>query len=92
MQVRVALPVRASSLSPTHQIQHRHFLGERRLREDICYSSHCADALSRENNVGVARLVRLVADKGNDHAVQVEEEHQQVETQLDEGFLHRVSM
>jgi hypothetical protein len=42
--------------------------------------------------VGVARLVRLVADKGNDHAVQVEEEHQQVETQLDEGFLHRVSI
>lgn len=29
----------------------------------------------------------LVADEGNDHAVQVEEEHEQVEAQLDEGFL-----
>ena len=28
----------------------------------------------------VARLVSLVADEGNDHAVEVEEEHQQVET------------
>ena len=32
-------------------------------------------------------LVRLVADEGDDHAVEVEEEHEQVETQLDEGFL-----
>jgi hypothetical protein len=32
-------------------------------------------------------LVRLVADKGDDHAVEVEEEHEQVETQLDERFL-----
>lgn len=31
--------------------------------------------------------MRLVADKGNDHAVEVEEEHQKVETKLDEGFL-----
>lgn len=38
-----------------------------------------------------ARLVGLVADEGNDHAVQVEEEHQQVETQLDERFLKNVS-
>jgi hypothetical protein len=36
----------------------------------------------------VERSVRLVPDKGNDHAVQVEEEHDQVETQLDEGFLN----
>jgi hypothetical protein len=35
--------------------------------------------------------VGLVADKGNDHAVEVEEEHQQVETQLDERFLAIVS-
>lgn len=34
-----------------------------------------------------SRLVRLVADKSNDHAVEVEEEHEQVEAQLDEGFL-----
>lgn len=38
-----------------------------------------------------ARLVSLVADEGNDHAVQVEEEHQQVETKLDEGFLDYIS-
>jgi hypothetical protein len=35
----------------------------------------------------VERSVRLVPDEGDDHAVQVEEEHDQVETQLDEGFL-----
>ena len=40
---------------------------------------------------GCARLVGLVADEGDDHAVQVEEEHQQVETQLDERFLGTVS-
>jgi hypothetical protein len=31
--------------------------------------------------------MRLVADEGDDHAVQVEEEHDQVETELDERFL-----
>jgi hypothetical protein len=36
---------------------------------------------------GCAHLVGLVADEGDDHAVQVEKEHQQVETQLDERFL-----
>jgi hypothetical protein len=35
--------------------------------------------------------VSLVTDESNNHAVEVEEEHQQVETQLDERFLHRVS-
>lgn len=30
----------------------------------------------------------LVADESDDHAVQVEEEHQEVETKLEEGFLH----
>lgn len=39
----------------------------------------------------MARLVSLVADESNDHTVQVEEEHQQVETQLDERFLDSVS-
>lgn len=34
-----------------------------------------------------AKSVRLVADKGNNHAVEVEEKHQKVETKLDEGFL-----
>jgi hypothetical protein len=38
-----------------------------------------------------ARLVGLVADESNDHAVEVEEEHEQVEAQLDERFLHIVS-
>ena len=32
-------------------------------------------------------LVRLVADEGDDHAVEVEEEHDQVEAELDERFL-----
>lgn len=36
-------------------------------------------------------LVGLVADKSNDHAVEVEEEHQEVETQLNERFLAIVS-
>lgn len=31
--------------------------------------------------------MRLVADKGDDHAVEVEEEHDQVEAELDERFL-----
>ena len=31
--------------------------------------------------------MRFVADQGHNHAVQVEEEHQEVETQLDERFL-----
>jgi hypothetical protein len=31
--------------------------------------------------------VRLVADESDDHAVEVEEEHNEVETQLDERFL-----
>jgi hypothetical protein len=35
----------------------------------------------------VTNSVRLVADQGNDHAVQVEEKHQKVETQFDKGFL-----
>jgi hypothetical protein len=37
-------------------------------------------------------LVRLVTDKGDNHAVEVEEEHEQVETQLDEGFLLDLSV
>jgi len=31
--------------------------------------------------------VTLVADESNNHAVEVEEEHQEVEAKLDEGFL-----
>jgi hypothetical protein len=32
-------------------------------------------------------LVRLITNKGNDHAVEVEEEHQEMEAELDEGLL-----
>lgn len=35
----------------------------------------------------VAQSVGFVADQSDDHAVEVEEEHQEVEAQLDEGFL-----
>lgn len=35
--------------------------------------------------------MRLVADEGHDHAVQIEEEHDQVETQLDKRFLQNIS-
>jgi hypothetical protein len=35
--------------------------------------------------------VGLVADESDNHAVEVEEEHQQVETKLDERFLEDVS-
>jgi len=31
--------------------------------------------------------MRFIADEGNNHAVEVEEEHEQVEAQFDEGFL-----
>jgi hypothetical protein len=31
--------------------------------------------------------MRLIADESDDHAVEVEEEHEQMETQLNEGFL-----
>jgi len=31
--------------------------------------------------------VGLVPDQGDDHAVEVEKEHDEVETELDEGFL-----
>jgi hypothetical protein len=34
-----------------------------------------------------ARLSALVADQRNNHAVQVEEEHEQVEAELDEALL-----
>ena len=40
---------------------------------------------------GSSSLVRLVADKGDDHAVEVEEEHDEVEAELDEGFLKLLS-
>lgn len=38
---------------------------------------------SKENRPG-PDLVGLVTDEGNDHAVEVEEEHNEVKTELDE--------
>ena len=35
------------------------------------------------------RLGGILADEGDDHAVEIEEEHDQVETELEEGFLRR---
>ena len=37
-------------------------------------------------------LVRLVPDEGNNHAVQIEEEHDEVKAELDERLLVYVSM
>lgn len=34
-----------------------------------------------------SKSIRLVSDKGNYHAVQIEEEHDKVEAELDERFL-----
>jgi hypothetical protein len=36
------------------------------------------------------RLMGLVADQGDNHAVEVEEEQNEVEAELDEGFLYHV--
>lgn len=44
--------------------------------------AHCI--IGRES-----KSMALVTDQSDDHAVQVEEEHQEVETELDEGFLKR---
>lgn len=38
----------------------------------------------------VTQSLALIADESNDHAVKVEEEHQEVETKLDEGFLETI--
>lgn len=36
-----------------------------------------------------ARLVRLIPNESHNHAIQIEEEHDQVETQLNERFLNQ---
>jgi hypothetical protein len=33
------------------------------------------------------KSLRFVSDEGDNHRVQIEEEHDEVETELDEGFL-----
>ena len=40
----------------------------------------------------VTSLVGLVPNEGDNHAVQVEEEHDQMEAKLDEGFLLQKSV
>lgn len=37
------------------------------------------------------KSMRLVPDKRNNHAVEIEEEHQEVEAELDERFLNNIS-
>lgn len=49
--------------------------------KDLCTSLRRLDV---HRCRGAGRSMRLIADEGNDHAVQVEEEHDQVEAQLDE--------
>lgn len=55
--------------------------------------------IAPQSNAGIARtsstshlVPRLVADKRNDHAVEVEEEHDEVEAELEEGFLFLISL
>lgn len=50
--------------------------------------SHDQDFLTVvAGHYGGDHLVRLVLDQGDDHAVQVEEEHDKVEAELEKGFL-----
>ena len=37
-------------------------------------------------------VVHLIADESDNHAVKVEEEHDEMEAELDERFLHDVSI
>lgn len=39
----------------------------------------------------LTQSVALVTDKSNNHAVEIEEEHQEVEAKLDEGFLENLN-
>ena len=61
----------------------------------VCRSSHSprdAEACRMANTTGrddASRLVRLVLDEGDDHAVEVEEEQDEVEAELRERFLLR---
>jgi len=52
-----------------------------RLRNGPCLVVKCRALLE------VGRLVGLILDQGHDHAVQVEEEHDEMEAQLGERFL-----
>ena len=60
-----------------------------------CLEVHCNQYSHKDpHNQDEGRdphLVRLVTDEGDNHAVEIEEEHDQVETELDEGFLKLVS-
>lgn len=66
----------------------------RSCREVRCSMAHAPSAVTMTSTITAVecpRLVRFVADKRNNHAVEVEEEHEQVEAQLDERFLETVS-
>jgi len=53
----------------------------------IAAAAHLRSEVSLSAWFGSSDLVGLVADEGDDHAVEVEEEHDEVEAKLDEGFL-----
>ena len=46
-------------------------------------------ALERIMSQGGGIILRGLRDEGNDHAVEVEEEHDQVKTELGEGLLQQ---
>lgn len=65
-----------SLLQPSHFVFHSCYCGHSSLlRGSICHNSL------------LAHLSPLVPDQSDDHAVEVEEEHKQVETKLDERLL-----
>ncbi len=51
-----------------------------------------SDALPGQFHIGCGHvpLVALILNQGNDHAVQIEEEHDEMEAELDKGLLWRV--
>jgi hypothetical protein len=53
----------------------------------VAAAAHLRSGGSLSAWVDSSSLVGFVADKGNDHAVEVEEEHDEMEAELDEGFL-----
>lgn len=65
----------------TKQIQ-QHFLERQLLELARTTMTHCIIGL-------IAKSVSLITDESDNHAVEVEEEHEEVEAKLDEGFLRR---
>lgn len=50
-------------------------------------TKHGVAHVDRKRGADKGALVALILDQGDDHAVQVEEEHDEVEAELDEGLL-----